>query len=342
MHRILASLSLAALAASGLGCAALGTGKSDDPVAARIGDEVITVSELDASIKEDLWKRETGDGNPSRTHELRLAAVKSLVAKHALEAEAKKRGLTTDAMLEEEWKKLPPISDDEVKTFYDKNASQMQGAPYEAIAPQIRRHLESEKKRNAVDAIVAKADTKIELVRPRIAVGPGGQARGPADARVTIIEYSDFQCPYCQRAKPVLDEIATRHPNDVRIVYRNLPLDSLHPRARASAEAAQCAAENNKFWEYHDLLFANRQALGDEDLRKYAKQVGLDAKTFDECVKSRRQKDVVEADVQEAKRLGITGTPAFVVNGIIMSGLQTADSLDSVIQEELGGPASGS
>ena len=342
MQRILASLSLGALAAFALGCSALGIGKSSEPVAARVGDQVITVAELDASIKEDLWNRETADGNPSRTHELRMAAAKALVSKRALEAEAKKRGLTTDALLEQEWKKLPPISDEEVKAFYDKNASQMQGAPYEAIAPRIRAHLESDAKRKVLDDIVAKANTKIELVRPRVTVSPGGQARGPADARVTIIEFSDFQCPFCQRAKPVLDEIATRYPNDVRIVYRNLPLDSLHPRARASAEAAQCAAEKNKFWEYHDRLFANNRALGDEDLRKYAKEVGLDAAAFDECVKSRRHKDRVEADVQEAKRLGITGTPAFVVNGILMSGLQTADSFDDVIKEELGGPPAGS
>jgi protein-disulfide isomerase len=156
------------------------------------------------------------------------------------------------------------------------------------------------------------------------------------------VEFSDFQCPFCQRAKPVLDEIATRHPKDVRIVYRNLPLDSLHPRARPSAEAAACAAEGNKFWEYHDKLFANNRALGDEELRKYAAEVGLDAKVFDECVKTHKHAGAVEEDVQEAKKIGITGTPAFVVNGIVMTGLQTADALDVVIKEELGGTESGS
>src|SRR5262249_23263120 len=108
MRRTFASVSLAAFA---LGCATLGTAKKDDPVAARIGDEVITVAELDASIKEDLWKRETNDGNPSRVHDLRISAAKALVGRRALEAEAKKRGLTADAMLEEEWKKLPPVTD---------------------------------------------------------------------------------------------------------------------------------------------------------------------------------------------------------------------------------------
>jgi len=342
MQRRLASGWLAAIAAFGLGCATLGIGKGNEPVAARVGDEVITVAELDAEIKEDLWKRETGDGNPSRVYDLRSTAAKNLIGKRALEAEAKKRGLTSDALLEAEFKTLPPISDEEVKKFYDENAARLPGTTLEAIAPRIRSHLESEQKRKAVDAIIAKADTKIELERPRVELRPGGPSRGPANAPVTIVEFSDFQCPFCQRAKPVLDEIATRHPQDVRIIYRNLPLDSLHPRARASAEAAACAGEGNKFWEYHDKLFANNRALGDDELRKYAAEVGLDAAAFDECVKSRKHASAVEADVQEAKKIGISGTPAFVVNGILLTGLQTADALDVVIQEELGRNASGS
>jgi protein-disulfide isomerase len=343
MHRRLASGSLAALAAAGLGCAALGLGNSaPEPVAARIGDQVITVAELDAQIKDDLWKRETGDNNQARVYELRSAAVKSLVERRALDAEANKRGVTTEAMLDEEFKKLPPIEDAAVKDFYDKNAAQIQGTPFEVIAPRIRSHLEAEAKSKAIDAILAKSDSHIELERPRVALRPGGPARGPADARVTLVEFSDFQCPFCQRAKPVLDEIATRHPKDVRIVYRNLPLESLHPRARESAEAAACAADGNKFWEYHDKLFANNRALGDEDLRKYAAEVGLDAKTFDECLRTRRHRDQIDADVEEARRIGITGTPAFVVNGIMMFGLQTADSLDTVIREELGSAGTGS
>jgi protein-disulfide isomerase len=336
MHRRLASGSLAALAVLGLGCATLGIGKAREPVAARVGGEVITVAELDASIKEDLWKRETGDGNPARLHELRTAAAKSLVGQRAIEAEAKKRSLTPDGLLDAEFKSLPAIDDAAVKVFYDQNAGMMQGRPLEAMAPQIRSRLENDARRKAVEAIIAKYDTHIDLERPRAELRPGGPFRGPADAPVTVVEFSDFQCPFCQRAKPMLDEIASRHPKDVRIVYRNLPLDSLHPRARASAEAAQCALEGNKFWEYHDRLFANNRALGDADLRKYAFEVGLDAAAFDECVRSRRHAGAVEEDVQEAKRIGVTGTPAFAVNGILLFGLQTTDALDAVIKDELG------
>jgi protein-disulfide isomerase len=339
MQRRSASGWLAAIAAFGFGCGTLGIGKSDEPVAARVGGEVITVAELDAEIKDELWKRETGDGSPSRVYELRSTAAKNLIGKRAIEQEAKKRGLTSEALLDAEFKALPPISDEEIKKFYDENAARLPGTTLEAISPRIRSHLESEAKRKMVDAIVAKADAKVELSRPRVELRPGGPSRGPAEAKVTIVEFSDFQCPFCQRAKPVLDEIATRYPNDVRIVYRNLPLDSLHPRARPSAEAAACAADGNKFWEYHDKLFANNRALGDEELRKYAAEVGLDAAAFDQCVKSHKHASAIEADLEEAKKLGINGTPAFIVNGILLSGLQTADALDVVIKEELGQPA---
>jgi protein-disulfide isomerase len=328
MLRNLATVSLAALAAFALGCASAGLGK-DEPVAARVGDEVITVAELDESIKVQLY-------------DLRSKALKSQLSQRALEAEAKKRNLTVEAMLNEEFQKLPPVDDAAVKDFYEKNKDRARGAPLEAVAPQIKSLLEGEAKRQAVDAIIAKTETTIVLERPRVQVGTTGPARGPADARVTIVEFSDFQCPFCARAKPVLDEVEKRHPKDVRIVYRHLPLDSIHPRARPSAEASACAAESNKFWEYHDRLFANNKALSDADLRKYASEVGLDAAAFDECLKSGRQKAAVDADVQEAQRLGITGTPAFVVNGILMSGYKSADEFDALIREELGAQATAS
>lgn len=342
MHRELVSRFLAAAVAGGLwlGCGALGLGgATDEPVAARIGDEVVTVAELDESIREDLFKRETAG---AKLYDVRSQALKGLVARRALEQVAAKRGLMTDALIEAEFAKLPPVTDAEVQAFHAQHTAELRGATLEQVGPRIRSHLENEAKRKAVDAIVASADVSIELKRPRVELRAGGPARGPDDARVTIVEFSDFQCPFCQRAMPVLEEIESRYPKDVRIVYRHLPLESIHPRSRASAEAAACAAEGNKFWEYHDRLFANAKALSDEDLRRYAAEVGLEPQSFDECVRTRRYADAVSADVQEAQTIGVTGTPAFVVNGIVLSGLQTAEALDAVIREELGLSAQGS
>jgi len=342
MHRELASRFLAAVVAGGLwlGCGSLGLGgAADEPVAARIGDEVVTVAELDASIRDELFKRETAG---AKLYQVRSQALKALVTRRALEQLAAQRGLTADALVEAEFAKLPPVTDAEIQTFHAQNAAQLRGATLEQIGPRIRSHLENEAKRVAVDAIVASANVSIELERPRVELRAGGPARGPDDARVTIVEFSDFQCPFCQRATPVLEEIEGRYPKDVRIVYRHLPLDSIHPRARASAEAAACAAEGNKFWEYHDRLFANTRALADEDLRRYAAEVGLEPQSFDECFRTRRYASAVADDVQEAQRIGVTGTPAFVVNGIVLTGLQTTEAIDAVVREELGLPAQGS
>src|SRR5262245_39273007 len=163
MQRKLATVSLAALIALGLGCGSLGG--NPDPIAARVGDEVITIAQLDESIKVPLY-------------ELRSKALKTQLSQRALEAEAKKRGQTVDAMLDDEFKKLPPVDDAAVKDFYEKNKDRAGGRTLETVAPQIKSMLEGEAKRKTVEAIIAKADTQIVLERPRVEVRPGGPSRG--------------------------------------------------------------------------------------------------------------------------------------------------------------------
>jgi protein-disulfide isomerase len=333
MHRILGVV--IAAAAFCLACGTFGGTDADSPGAARVGDQVITVQELDASIKQDLFDRETGGGNASKVYELRSDALRDLVSDRVIDQEAARRGLTREQLLDAEFAALPPVTDEQIEAFYSDNADRLRGAPLDQLSPRIRSHLEGEARKRALDDLVAKADVQVLLPRPRVEVRPDGPSQGPDGAPVTIVEFSDFQCPFCQRAKPVLEEIVARHPEDVRVVYRHLPLDSIHPRARASAEAAACAADGGRFWEFHDLLFANQRQLGDEDLRRYASEVGLEPEAFDECVRSRRHAQAVEADVQEAQRIGLTGTPAFVVNGIVLFGLQSTDALDGVVLEEL-------
>ena len=332
MHRTLASVSLALLAAFGLGCTMLGLGKSKEPVAARVGDEVITVAELDAQIKEDLWKRQTGDGNPSRVHELRMSTAKSLVAQRALEAEAKKRGLTPEAMLDAEFKKLPPVDDAAVKAFYDQNSAQLQGAPLEAVAPRIRSHLEGEAKRKAVEAILAKTETKIELVRPRVEVSAGGPARGPADARVTIVEFSDFQCPHCKTFhEQIFPALQRLYGDQVRWIFVNRFFPGAHQYAEQAAIGGECALRQGKFWEYADYVFANQERLGDGVVDRAASEVGLDEAGYTQCLTGRETASEVAADQAEAARIGVGGTPYFLVNGHEVLGAQPVGVFNEVI-----------
>jgi protein-disulfide isomerase len=331
MHRALA-LSLSLLLAAAVGCRTASPGDdASGAVAARIGDDVVTVDELDQFIMEDLFERETRGGNPSRVHDLRSKAVQALVRERALEREAERRGLTTEALLAVV-KTEQAVGEEEVASFYEENRAQLRGATLEQAAPRIRAHLENER---ALKSILDAAGVEVVLERPRVQVSSEGPSIGPADAPVTIVEFSDFQCPYCQRALPALKAVADKYPQQVRIVYRHLPLESIHPQARAGAEAAECAAEDGRFWEYHDLLFEHPRAMSQPDLRRYAEQVGLDAEAFDACLSSRRHAAAIDEDVREANAVGITGTPAFVVNGIVLFGLQSEEALTRVIEEEL-------
>ena len=173
------------------------------------------------------------------------------------------------------------------------------------------------------------------LEPPRVAVESNGPSLGPAEAAVTIVEFSDFQCPFCQRAIPVLKELRERYPNDVRVVYRHFPLDSIHPRARPAAEASLCAHDQGKFWPYHDKLFENSAALADDDFRRYATELEIDADRFERCLAERPHRETVETDLAAASTAGVNGTPAFFVNGIFLEGAQPASALVELVDAEL-------
>jgi len=154
---------------------------------------------------------------------------------------------------------------------------------------------------------------------------------GPADAPVTIVEFSDFQCPYCARfVTQTLPQIRQQYEGKVRFVFRDFPLSTIHENAEKAAEAAECANEQGKFWEYHDKLFSSQSALDVASLKSYASQLGLDTATFDECLDSNKYAEEIQKDVQDGTSYGVDGTPAFFVNGqLVVGALPFADYTDS-------------
>src|SRR5262249_52548224 len=156
------------------------------------------------------------------------------------------------------------------------------------------------------------------VFRAEVAVD-GAPFIGPDAAPVTIVEFTDFQCPFCKRVIPTLAQVRSRYGEKVKLVYRDFPLDNIHPQARKAAEAAQCAHDQGKFWAYHDALFANAPNAGAEQLKKYAQQVGLDLPSFERCLSSGTYAGSVQKSVDEGIRLGVTGTPAFFINGELLS-----------------------
>jgi protein-disulfide isomerase len=173
----------------------------------------------------------------------------------------------------------------------------------------------------------------------KVALG-GAPVRGPKDAPITVVLFSDFQCPFCGRVEPVLTELEKAYPGKVRVAWKNFPL-SFHNNAKPAAEAAMAANEQGKFWEMHDILFKNQQALSASDLEKYAQEIGLDMGRFKSAVESHRYAAQIEADMKQGSDLGVSGTPAAFVNGQLVSGAQPVDAYKKIVDAELKGGGKG-
>jgi protein-disulfide isomerase len=306
-------------------------------LAAEVDGQEISVSELDERIKQELFESRTG--SPAKLYDLRSDVLEQMIRERVLEAEAKRRGVPPEAVVELEVKEMGPIGEEEIVAFFQQNFEKQGEVKLDEIRPQIQRYLESRRVAEVPRRLRERAQVAVHLVPPRFDVAADGPSRGPADAQITIVEFSDFQCPYCQRSLETIEQVLAKYPSQVRLVYRHLPLDRIHPHARGAAEAAACADEQGQFWAYHDKLFQNNRALAKEDLLRYAGEAGLDAQRFGACVEERRFKDKVEADLQAARAAGITGTPAFVVNGVLLSGAQPPEEFYTVIDAALAKPA---
>lgn len=159
--------------------------------------------------------------------------------------------------------------------------------------------------------------------------------RGDKNAKITMIEYSDFQCPFCQRHLPTLDQVLTDYKGKVRLIYRHFPLTSIHPNAQKSAEASECAGDQDKFWEMHDKLFANQTALQIENLKQYAKDLGLNTSQFDSCLDTGKYASKVNQQATEAQNSGITGTPGTWVGDQLVKGAYPFDTFKQIIDAQL-------
>ena len=226
--------------------------------------------------------------------------------------------------------------------FYQANINQMQGRPLEVMAPAINRYL-TEQQRAArgrrSSPSCARPVRKCACCSTRRAARSRSRATDPslgrASAPVTVIEFSDFQCPFCQRVAPTLKKVRETYGDKVRIVWKDFPLTQIHPQAFKASEAAHCAGDQGKFWEYHDRLFANQQQLQPDDLKKHAADLGLDAAAFNACLDSSKYGERVRDGVAQGTRLGVNSTPTIYINGRMLSGAQPYEAFVSVIDEEL-------
>ncbi len=158
--------------------------------------------------------------------------------------------------------------------------------------------------------------------------------KGGANAKVVIVEFSDYQCPYCARAESTVEQILDAYGNKVKFVYRDFPLPG-HQFAQKAAEATECADEQGKFWEYHDLVFENQQSLSADSLKNYARTLNLDGSKFDSCLDSGKYTQEVKKDLSDGAKYGVEGTPTFFINGIKIPGAVPFEQFKQIIDNEL-------
>lgn len=331
---LLIPLALTALALSLVGLAAHvdAAGAAEPEVLAEVGPIDITRAEVEASVASELQRL------ARERHELLERGVQQAVENALVELEAQARETSREELLEQVYSDLGEPTDEEIGQFYEQRKDRI-GRPKEQVEDQIRNYLRQQARQGAyrefVDELRERYDVTSYLEPMRVEVAASdAPAMGPPDAPVTIIEFSDFQCPYCQRLAPTLDRVAETYGDKVRLVFRQFPLP-IHADARKAAEASLCAAEQDKFWEMHDAMFANIRALSVPELKQKAADMGLDTEEFDSCLDSGRYQAQVEQDLQAGREAGVTGTPAMFINGRFISGAVPFESISRVIDDEL-------
>jgi protein-disulfide isomerase len=273
----------------------------------------------------------------------RRGLLEELVSRRLLEGEAKAKNKTLDQWFQTDYaESVPAPTEDELKAFFEEHKAQIPpGRTYDELKPQISQAVKQTKLRDNMDKMLTAMKEKHHVVTtlappdlPRIKVDAKGPARGPDAATVTIVEFSDFQCPYCGREFPVVEKIMKDYDGKVRLVFRNFPLE-FHPFAAKAAEAGACAADQGKFWPLHDKMFTNQEKLAVDDLKGYAKAIGMDSAKFDKCLDGGEKKDSVSEDQKAGSAAGVNGTPAFFVNGIFINGAQPYEEFKQAIDREL-------
>jgi protein-disulfide isomerase len=289
---------------------------------------------------EDLAPSVEGQLQPLRNqeYEIKKKALDNLIEQKMLEAAAKKKGLTTEKLLDQEVNsKVPDPSDAELEGYYLGQGRVT--LPFAEVKAKLRDGYKQAKIRQVREDYLKalRADLKVVVLlsAPRVEVAyDPARVRGNPKAPVMIVEFSDYQCPYCHQVEPTVKEVLAKYGDKVSLSYRDFPLTAIHSQAMIAAEASRCAEEQGKFWEYHDQLFAASK-LEKDSLIEYARNLKLDDKQFESCLTSEKYKADIDKDLQEGKKAGITGTPGFFINGVALSGAQGQDAFVRVIDDEV-------
>ena len=307
------------------------------------GNEVIATIDGQAIHENDLLPAIDSQLRQLRTreYELKRRALDVVIQQKSLEAEAARKGVSVrELLMIEVDSKVNDPTDAEARAFYEARKDSLKH-PFDAeMRAEIIKSLKQERLREArsayIDQLVSHSNVAILLAPHRAEVSHDpSRLRGNPDAPVTIVEFSDFECPYCQSVQPTLHELMTKYAGKVRLSYRDFPLREIHPNAEGAAVAARCAGEQGKFWEYHDLLFKNRNKLDPTSLKEHAHALKLDENQFGKCIESGKFRQSVQEDLDAGMKAGVSGTPGFFINGVALSGAQPLAAFEEIIDSEL-------
>lgn len=314
-------------------------------VLATIGDERVTMDDVRGRVGDEL---EQLDAQYARAKsKIVESALQAILRERILGAEAKKKGKTVDELVALEAGGSLEPSEIDIATWYKENPDKVAGRPMDQIRTQVADLLRQRKRTDAEKKLEQRLDQErkvaIQFQPYRLVFNnDGAPSLGKQGAPVTVTEFSDFQCPFCKQFAPNMRQLEKQFGNNVYIVYRQYPIPSLHPFAIKAAEASLCANEQGKFWELHDIMFADQQKLSVSDLKETARRSGMDGKKFDSCLDTGRYTERVQNDMKEGSKAGVTGTPAVFVNGVeVPGGAVPFQTVADAVQKELAKSKSG-
>jgi len=332
------------LIAALLAAVSLAAVQQNSKVVATVNGENITEQQMMQAAAADLAKLDANRPQPQAAYdrarlEIQWKALTSLIEDKLLTLEAAKNRMTREELLNAEVESnVGTPSPAEVEQFYEVNRAAIPIPKAQAL-PQVRQYMIDQSRRRYREMLVAnmrrnfKVTTFLDPLRTDVATA-GYPSRGPANAQVTIVEFADFECPFCGGFYPTLKLVEKNYADKVRLVYRQFPLTTIHPNAQKAAEASLCANDQQKFWEFYDSLFSDQSRLDIPSLKQRAQTLGLNTATFNTCLDSGSQAATIQKDRDEAQKIGVNSTPTVFINGRLLGGRSYAE-IQEVIEDEL-------
>jgi protein-disulfide isomerase len=302
-------------------------GGGPDTVLATVGNYHVTQGEVDRKVAVQLY-------------DLRKQALDQIIDNYLVQQAAKKAGLKPAEYLD---RQIPHVTDHEAEQYYTQHKAQLDAQAgvhsFDQIKPRLIAALQHQRDQQGQDQLIQKlrAENHVSVLMeaPRVSIASADHpSKGAASAPVTIVEFGDFQCPFCRAAENSLEEVRQKYGDQIRLVYMDFPL-SFHSHAMDAARAGRCAADQDKFWPLHDALFLDQKKLEPNDLKQTAAKLGLDSNKFNSCLASDKHDASIRKDIAEGNKLGVTGTPTFFINGRELMGAQPPAKFNEVIDEEL-------